>query len=127
MTSTPGEPTTAPRSRICPSSNSNGRSSASSHSTPIVRHATCCRRFCIRRPRRPRPERRSASATLIPGHARTWYSSRPGRSEEHTSELQSLRHLVCRLLLEKKNKKKHQHTKASCLYSASHAVTRVGT
>src|ERR1039458_10746143 len=32
------------------------------------------------------------------------------RSEEHTSELQSLRHLVCRLLLEK-NKQPHQlHT-----------------
>src|SRR5205814_6532095 len=30
------------------------------------------------------------------------------RSEEHTSELQSLRHLVCRLLLEKK--KKHKQT-----------------
>src|ERR1039458_6892855 len=29
------------------------------------------------------------------------------RSEEHTSELQSLRHLVCRLLLEKKNTLKH--------------------
>src|SRR5947199_2684706 len=29
-------------------------------------------------------------------------SSRKQRSEEHTSELQSLRHLVCRLLLEKK-------------------------
>src|SRR5438045_4880577 len=29
------------------------------------------------------------------------------RSEEHTSELQSLRHLVCRLLLEKKNKGQH--------------------
>src|SRR5947199_10576398 len=28
------------------------------------------------------------------------------RSEEHTSELQSLRHLVCRLLLEKKNTRK---------------------
>src|SRR5205814_8229331 len=28
----------------------------------------------------------------------------PQRSEEHTSELQSLRHLVCRLLLEKKKK-----------------------
>src|SRR5437899_9553836 len=28
----------------------------------------------------------------------------PERSEEHTSELQSLRHLVCRLLLEKKKK-----------------------
>src|SRR5437899_2681869 len=30
------------------------------------------------------------------------------RSEEHTSELQSLRHLVCRLLLEKKKKKKNK-------------------
>src|SRR3712207_8945134 len=28
--------------------------------------------------------------------------SRPGRSEEHTSELQSRQYLVCRLLLEKK-------------------------
>src|SRR5437016_12034762 len=31
----------------------------------------------------------------------------PVRSEEHTSELQSLTNLVCRLLLEKKKKKKH--------------------
>src|SRR5258705_8064689 len=31
------------------------------------------------------------------------------RSEEHTSELQSLRHLVCRLLLEKKKKKKERY------------------
>src|SRR5258705_5433456 len=30
------------------------------------------------------------------------------RSEEHTSELQSLRHLVCRLLLEKKKKALHE-------------------
>src|SRR5687768_17829294 len=29
------------------------------------------------------------------------------RSEEHTSELQSRLHLVCRLLLEKKKKQKH--------------------
>src|SRR5437899_7980320 len=33
------------------------------------------------------------------------------RSEEHTSELQSLRHLVCRLLLEKKKKKKKNQQK----------------
>src|SRR5690349_23789246 len=33
-------------------------------------------------------------------------SSRIVRSEEHTSELQSRRDLVCRLLLEKKKKKK---------------------
>src|SRR2546422_8636441 len=31
------------------------------------------------------------------------------RSEEHTSELQSRLHLVCRLLLEKKKKKKRIH------------------
>src|SRR5438445_8212625 len=41
-----------------------------------------------------------------------------GRSEEHTSELQSRQYLVCRLLLEKKNKNKinketqYQHQKA---------------
>src|SRR5437660_8773018 len=34
----------------------------------------------------------------------------PSRSEEHTSELQSRGHLVCRLLLEKKKKKRVQHT-----------------
>src|SRR5471030_3355602 len=38
--------------------------------------------------------------------ARRMKSSRRGRSEEHTSELQSLRHLVCRLLLEKKKNNK---------------------
>src|SRR5687768_17815667 len=32
------------------------------------------------------------------------------RSEEHTSELQSRLHLVCRLLLEKKNKSTTTHT-----------------
>src|SRR5437899_7691536 len=31
------------------------------------------------------------------------------RSEEHTSELQSLRHLVCRLLLEKKKRKNYDN------------------
>src|SRR2546430_13676019 len=34
--------------------------------------------------------------------SRTAYPSRPDRSEEHTSELQSQSNLVCRLLLEKK-------------------------
>src|SRR5439155_19927884 len=41
----------------------------------------------------------------VPG--RGWNVGRPcavGRSEEHTSELQSRGHLVCRLLLEKKKK-----------------------
>src|SRR2546425_9588296 len=39
-----------------------------------------------------------------------------GRSEEHTSELQSLAYLVCRLLLEKKNRHRTctMHTKTFC-------------
>src|SRR3712207_7427798 len=32
-----------------------------------------------------------------------------GRSEEHTSELQSRQYLVCRLLLEKKKQKRHYY------------------
>src|SRR5690554_913985 len=38
---------------------------------------------------------------------KAWYA----RSEEHTSELQSRPHLVCRLLLEKKKKIKKKHHK----------------
>src|SRR5258708_23286417 len=42
------------------------------------------------------------------------------RSEEHTSELQSPDHLVCRLLLEKKKKKKHRQV------CRRHTVTSTG-
>src|SRR2546425_8969528 len=42
------------------------------------------------------------------------------RSEEHTSELQSLAYLVCRLLLEKKKKKRHHH-------KAVHETKKTGT
>src|SRR5437899_4295366 len=49
---------------------------------------------------RSNPPHPSAADRAHPSSA----STRKGRrSEEHTSELQSLRHLVCRLLLEKKN------------------------
>src|SRR5713101_198300 len=44
--------------------------------------------------------------------ARTAASRRHGRSEEHTSELQSQVNLVCRLLLEKKKKKNITHSNA---------------
>src|SRR5258708_27551051 len=49
--------------------------------------------------RRRSSRRRGARRTAIPSSV--W--SRTVRSEEHTSELQSPDHLVCRLLLEKKN------------------------
>src|SRR3989449_2830601 len=44
--------------------------------------------------------RHTAGRDPVPGRARR-------RSEEHTSELQSRLHLVCRLLLEKKKKAKN--------------------
>src|SRR5258708_12333392 len=37
-----------------------------------------------------------------------------GRSEEHTSELQSPDHLVCRLLLEKKKRANRDNTASNC-------------
>src|SRR5438552_10851709 len=56
--------------------------------------------------------RRQRSSARLERRCRTRLTSRPGRagsphrrSEEHTSELQSPDHLVCRLLLEKKNSK----------------------
>src|SRR5258708_21518027 len=42
------------------------------------------------------------------------------RSEEHTSELQSPDHLVCRLLLEKKKKDNEQHFEQSHHSAYSH-------
>src|SRR5437899_7430834 len=46
---------------------------------------------------------RKSSSSPPPRSRSTRVASPIPRSEEHTSELQSLRHLVCRLLLEKKN------------------------
>src|SRR5204863_9641444 len=50
-----------------------------------------------------RPVRRAAIT-----NAPTWKRSPSARSEEHTSELQSRRDLVCRLLLEKKKTKSNK-------------------
>src|SRR2546422_5789598 len=63
------------------------RSTLFPYTTLFRSHCEKTSRGPARRPARPR--RRRARA----------------RSEEHTSELQSRLHLVCRLLLEKKNKK----------------------
>src|SRR3989442_12215216 len=56
-----------------------------------------------------RPRRRNTrSRAVVRGssHQPNPPAGEEGRSEEHTSELQSRPHLVCRLLLEKKKKKK---------------------
>src|SRR3712207_7825339 len=70
----------------------------------------------------PRPQRheglleragrhRGGAARRVDAHGRP-RPRRSGRSEEHTSELQSRQYLVCRLLLEKK--KTHPTTLTSC-------------
>src|SRR5436853_1588368 len=88
---------------------------------PILREKTgrrdqparAARRALSSQPRVPPANRRSAQC--VPRRSRgkcvrlAITAGTRGRSEEHTSELQSLRHLVCRLLLEKK-KDRQQNT-----------------
>src|SRR5439155_21418657 len=79
-----------------------------------------CKRWCLKsRPRsqtasfpRPRRSKRLRSLTQSPSpkvrhqtNSSVLELSTSSRSEEHTSELQSRGHLVCRLLLEKKKYK----------------------
>src|SRR5437899_10082179 len=85
--------------------------------TTLFRSKSCACRTCISRRSRFARSPRSFSAarkTRFPPAINTSRSTIAKRSEEHTSELQSLRHLVCRLLLEKKkqneNNKRQAHT-----------------
>src|SRR5687767_15201939 len=65
------------------------------------------------RSRKPKPGRKEGSeraASMAPRQSSNEVSPDiVKRSEEHTSELQSLAYLVCRLLLEKKKKKKKKY------------------
>src|SRR2546430_5677372 len=76
-------------------------SRAPSGARPDSRPTSAARRGLRRRAARRRPcsTLRRASA----GRRSARRAARCGRSEEHTSELQSQSNLVCRLLLEKKN------------------------
>src|SRR5262249_62284612 len=68
---------------------------------PALPRASTCIRSASTRPRSSATRRSSRSGSTTPS------AGRP-RSEEHTSELQSLTNLVCRLLLEKKKTKHNQ-------------------
>src|SRR5437016_10697364 len=59
-------------------------------------------------------------------HCKSLRGRKDLRSEEHTSELQSLTNLVCRLLLEKKkkNKQKKRSTKSVKLLNRCHILLR---
>src|SRR3712207_6899463 len=56
-----------------------------------------------------------------PAHSGRCAPARARRSEEHTSELQSRQYLVCRLLLEKKNKNSANHITTPTL-NMSHTI-----
>src|SRR5690606_39840972 len=77
------------------------RSSAKAHSRPVGKPTTQYDRSVMSMGTRVslRPRRAPTAETCTP--SKSWK-----RSEEHTSELQSRENLVCRLLLEKKKKKK---------------------
>src|SRR5262245_63101201 len=91
-------------------------------SRPVTIRLSLMKRACSSRPYQPPPHSYAVGGTAEPGCGKI-LSGEPRRrasnqnsrlrapstlenswlrSEEHTSELQSLRHLVCRLLLEKK-------------------------
>src|SRR5690348_17440817 len=83
------------------------RSTLFPYTTLFRSQASAVKPTRVARARRAMPERPSVAraASVIPGPSgrlRSW------RSEEHTSELQSPVHLVCRLLLEKKKINKTQ-------------------
>src|SRR5690348_17466865 len=72
--------------------------------TTLFRSRNGCRPAARRTPdRTARPKARASCACDLPTRIGAQSRSDPtARSEEHTSELQSPVHLVCRLLLEKK-------------------------
>src|SRR3989442_2594902 len=70
-------------------------------SPPCDRPRPCHR--SARTPQRGSPLHRAAGSHSLDGEA-DYPAEACGRSEEHTSELQSRPHLVCRLLLEKNKK-----------------------
>src|SRR5436305_11587861 len=83
-------------------------------------------RSCRSAPPLAAPSARAARAWRLPAvRVGAHRADRRVRSEEHTSELQSRPHLVCRLLLEKKKKKNnytHSYTTSEILQI--HAMTK---
>src|SRR3712207_7039027 len=60
------------------------------------------------------PESPSCLSGCCPGRYLSMEMTATGRSEEHTSELQSRQYLVCRLLLEKKNDRNNTTLSPPC-------------
>src|SRR5437870_10098595 len=85
----------------------------------------CGRRCTARALRARRNSENRNGTTRRSSRASSSCGASSRRSEEHTSELQSRGHLVCRLLLEKKKKKTCHVTILPRLYYKSHNSTCV--
>src|SRR2546425_7802120 len=77
------------------------------------------RNFALCLPPIPAVPRHTAGSPKLTAAAAKWMM----RSEEHTSELQSLAYLVCRLLLEKK--KKHTQHEQYADYHETHPYNQL--
>src|SRR5687767_15730733 len=78
------------------------------------------------RSRREHPPRHG-DRPVPPGRSPAGGTGRSPRSEEHTSELQSLAYLVCRLLLEKKKKTKIRNLPNNHPIQITHTPRRLGS
>src|SRR2546429_3430480 len=88
------------------------RSTLFPYTTLFRSHASGKRRTQAAGARRRSRRRRASRNGLGRGGCERRLAPRCERSEEHTSELQSRLHLVCRLLLEKKKKKLQRMSQA---------------
>src|SRR5712672_3261658 len=96
-----------PAARTSTAASSATRATATSEAFAAMQFSlvpsTACQRFSPPIAAQPEPGSRLLQA-LYPTSRKYGHRLRCNRSEEHTSELQSLAYLVCRLLLEKKKK-----------------------
>src|SRR5437763_3393474 len=96
--------------------------------SPSVTAASICARHGSQRLRRPDLEPGVKTAGCETGSGRRWLApkaERLHRSEEHTSELQSPMYLVCRLLLEKKNKIRYEFGIDEASYSSRYFTLKL--
>src|SRR5690348_17519970 len=87
-----------PRSTLFPYTTLFRSQRKSAHKASTALHADAAGHSAASRPQKPAASRAASPESIARCRSRV-----RSRSEEHTSELQSPVHLVCRLLLEKKN------------------------
>src|SRR2546422_2411911 len=98
-----GYEVTVPAMQTCcgqPGWNSGDREAARALAERLIAQFEECRYVVV--PSGSSSKTSGKCARIIPAHEPEGTTKPGGRSEEHTSELQSRLHLVCRLLLEKK-------------------------